>query len=44
MEEGARINVVGNTGGDDGEDVGGSLAADIEPGKKPVFPFMRSSA
>ncbi len=37
VEVGARVDVVRDAGGDDGEDRGGALAADVEPGEEPVL-------
>ena len=38
VEIGSRVDVVCDAGSDDGQDVGGALAAEVLPGKEPVFP------
>src|ERR1700733_3881307 len=38
MQVRARVDVVRDAGGDDGEDGSGALTAEVEPGKEPIFP------
>jgi len=44
MQIRTRVDVVGDAGRDDGQDGGGALTADVEPGEEPIFSPMRSSA
>jgi hypothetical protein len=38
MQVRARVDVVRDAGGDDGEDGAGALTAEVEPGEEPIFP------
>lgn len=37
VQVGARVDVMRDAGGDDGEDGSGAFAADVEPGEEPVL-------